>query len=93
MLTIDQAGGLIRKYLEVKEDVVAEVEEFRGRHFGAGSVLGVHYRGTDKVVESPPVPYARVKRNIEHYLERYPETSGVFVATDDARFLEYMRGA
>jgi hypothetical protein len=93
VLTIDRAGGLIRKYLEVKEDVVAEVDGFRGQHFGAGPVLGVHYRGTDKVVESPPVPYDRVKRNIEHYLERYPETSAVFVATDDARFLEYVRAA
>jgi hypothetical protein len=91
VLTVDRASGLIRKYLEVKEDVAAEVDEFRRRHFGTGPVLGVHYRGTDKVVESPPVPFDRVKRNVEHYLERYPETSGVFVATDDQRFLEYVR--
>jgi hypothetical protein len=92
-LTIDRASGLIRKHLQVKEDVVAEVDEFRRRYFGGGPIVGVHYRGTDKVVESPPVPYDRARRNIEHYLERYPDTGGVFVATDDARFLDYLRGA
>jgi hypothetical protein len=93
LLTIDRANGLIKKYLEVKEDVVAEVEDFHRRHFGEAPIVGVHYRGTDKVVESPFVPYDRVRRNIEHYLERYPQTDGVFVATDDARFLEYLCGA
>jgi hypothetical protein len=43
-LTIDRASGLIRKYLQVKEDVVAEVDEFRRRHFGGGPIIGVHYR-------------------------------------------------
>jgi hypothetical protein len=92
VLTIDRAGGLIRKYLEVKEDIINEVNEFRRRRFGDGRVVGVHYRGTDKIVESPFVPYDRVRRNIEHYLKRYPETDGVFVATDDARFLDYLQG-
>jgi hypothetical protein len=91
VLTIGRASSLIRKYLVVKDDVVEEVDDFCRRHFAERRVLGVHYRGTDKVVESPFVPYDRVRRNIDRYLELYPGTDRVFLATDDARFLDYMR--
>jgi Nodulation protein Z (NodZ) len=93
VLTIDRASHLIRKYLVVKDNVIEEVDDFCRRHFAERRVLGVHYRGTDKVVESPFVPYDRVRRNIDRYLELYPNTDRVFVATDDARFLDYMQNA
>jgi len=93
MLTIGRASHLIRKYLVVKADVIEEVDDFCRRHFAERRVLGVHYRGTDKVVESPFVPYDRVRRNIDRYLELYPRTDRVFVATDDARFLDYLQNA
>lgn len=93
VLTIARANQLIRKYLVVNEDVVGEVDDFCRRQFGERRVLGVHYRGTDKVLESPFVPYDRVRRNIVRYLELYPGTDAVFVATDDARFLDYLQDA
>jgi len=39
------------------------------------------------------VPYERVRRNIDRYLELYPTTDCVFVATDDANFLAYLQSA
>jgi hypothetical protein len=93
VLTIDHANHLIKKYLAVREDVVGEVDDFCRRHFAGRSVVGVHYRGTDKVRESPMVPYDNVRRNIDYYLELYPQTDCIFVATDDARFLDYLQNA
>jgi hypothetical protein len=34
-----------------------------------------------------------VRRNIDHYLELFPHTDRIFVATDDARFLDYLQNA
>jgi hypothetical protein len=93
VMTVELANHLINKYLVVREDVVSEVDDFCQRHFGDSRVLGVHYRGTDKVRESPLVPYESVRRNIEHYLELYPSTGCIFVATDDANFLDHLRNA
>ena len=91
ILTVELASHLIDRYLAVREDVSREVEEFCGRHFAGRSVVGVHYRGTDKVQESTRVPYESVRRNILRYLELYPRTDCVFVATDDAHFLAYLQ--
>jgi hypothetical protein len=93
VLTIGLANYLINKYLVVREDVVSEVDDFCRRHFAERSVVGVHYRGTDKVRESPMVPYERVRRNIDRYLELYPATDCVFVATDDANFLDHLQNS
>ncbi len=93
VLTIDHANYLINRYLAVREDVISEVEVFCRRHLAGQSTVGVHYRGTDKVQESPRVPYESVRRNIERYLELYPHTDCIFVATDDANFLDYMQSA
>jgi hypothetical protein len=93
VMTVELATYLINKYLVVREDVLGEVDEFCQRHFGDSRVLGIHYRGTDKVQESPSVSYESVRRNIEHYLELYPNTGCIFVATDDVNFLEHMQSA
>jgi hypothetical protein len=93
VLTIDLANSLINKYLVVREEVVSEVDDFCRQHFDSRRVVGVHYRGTDKVRESPMVPYDSVRRNLDQYLELYPETDCIFVATDDANFLDHLRNA
>ncbi|SRR6266850_3064188 len=93
ILNIDLATYLINKYLTVQGDVLSEVESFCQQHFADRRVLGVHYRGTDKAKESPPVPYDSVKKNIDHYLKLHPETNCVFISTDDINFIEDMERA
>lgn len=87
VLTIDLAHYLINKYLVIREDIVNEVETFCAQRFAKRRVLGVHYRGTDKILESPMVPYESVRANIERYVQLYPDTECIFVATDDLNFL------
>ena len=93
LLNIELASLLINKYLVVREEIVSEVDEFCFEHFANRTILGVHYRGTDKGEESPIVPYDRVTRNIEHYIKLHADTDGVFVASDDVNFIEYIEKA
>ena len=92
-LSIHLANVLINKYLIIKHDVLSEVEDFCSKYFGNGKVLGVHYRGTDKVEESSALSYDRMTRNITHYLTLHPDTKGVFIASDDMNYIEHMRTA
>jgi Nodulation protein Z (NodZ) len=87
ILTMESASRLAARCLRVRESIAAEVDAFCERRLGDRQVLGLHYRGTDKVEESPLVPYETVYRNVDRYFELFPETEAVFVATDDARFL------
>ena len=86
ILNIKLASSLINKYLVIKNDVLQEVDEFCLGHFANRKVLGVHYRGTDKSQEAPRVTFHNVQRNINYYLERFPETGGVFLSSDDENF-------
>lgn len=90
ILNIQLAEHLIKKYLIIKEDVVQEVDEFCAKHFGAKQVLGIHYRGTDKSLEAPCVPYDRVERNVNYYLDKFPQTGLVFLSSDDENFIKYI---
>jgi hypothetical protein len=90
VLTIDWANRLIGKYLGIKEFVAEEVDAFCRTRFQDKQVLGVHYRSTDKVGEAPAVPYEMVQRNIEHYIDKFPETGAVFISTDNDQFREYI---
>ena len=86
-LKIDYAHYLINKYIDVQEWVLKEVNDFCDTHFNKKSVLGVHYRGTDKSKEAPYVSFEEVYRNIAYYLEKYPETDLVFLSSDDEHFI------
>ena len=61
-----------------------------------GRVLGIHYRGTDKQTttwDSNPISPAEYLDLIQHFLTRRPEFECIFVATDEASFVEQLRAA
>ncbi|MBT8133990.1 MAG: hypothetical protein KJO03_05735 [Gammaproteobacteria bacterium] len=91
VLNFNLSSYLIDKYLVIKDDVLSEVDKFYAKNFGNNTVLGVHYRGTDKSLEAPYVPYDRVERNINYYLEKYPETDAIFLSSDDENFIDYIK--
>ncbi|MDP2991258.1 MAG: hypothetical protein Q8O57_11930, partial [Kiritimatiellota bacterium] len=78
--------------LTVKADILSKVSAFTEARFRGKLVVGIHYRGTDKVcadgkrTESARVPYAYVAE----YLQRHYPSSLFFVATDEASFLDYL---
>jgi hypothetical protein len=90
-MTIERAARLAQKYLAVRPEITEAVNTFTGDHF-TGRVLGVHYRGTDKT-EAPRVSYDEVTRTVRARLEREPEIGCLFVATDEAPFLDHVKAA
>lgn len=93
ILNLKLATYLIDKYLMINDDILSEVDDFCGHHFGHRKILGVHHRGTDKKQEAPSVDYDTVRKNIEFYLRKFPETDGVFLSSDDVNFIDYIAKA
>jgi len=85
--TFESANALLFERYALHPEVIRDVEEHVAGAFGGRQVLGVHYRGTDKV-ESPRVPYEVALGAIDHELGCLPEMARLFVATDEQKFLE-----
>lgn len=86
-MQLDRAHYLFHRYLAPDPALLAYVDGFVQRHFGAGPVIGLHYRGTDKTAEAPPVPPEAAIATVLDYASAHPEFRSVFVASDDAGFI------
>lgn len=92
-LTMDRkrAYQLINKYVKVKPHIRQKVAKFVKTKFQDNYMIGVHFRGTDKIFEAPRVPYERMRDVITKAVtslntDRYK----IFVATDEQAFLDYI---
>ena len=90
-MTLDDANRLLRKNLNVKKEIQDYVDSFIARHFSSKQVVGVHYRGTDKGAEAPPVTFEDVARTVWAYLRVNPVVEAIFVASDEEKFIDRMR--
>ncbi len=74
----------------VKDHIREKVTCYYQRNFQDREVIGLHYRGTDKVEgqgqEAIRVPYEYIYDSVLPHCKR----AFIFVATDEAGFLEYM---
>jgi hypothetical protein len=85
------ASRYMARHVRVRPALLARAAEVRAswlRVRPAASLLGVHLRGTDKVVRRK-VPPSRYYPFVDAYLRAHPAAL-VFVATDDARYLREM---
>ena len=81
------ASQLIERHVRVRRSISDMADAFWRSEAGSGNIVGVHYRGTDKIEEAPRVPYDAVAASIT---SAAPAGSWkLFLATDDARCLEY----
>ncbi len=86
-----QVNFLIRKYIKIRENIQNKIDQFIHQNF-TGSVIGVHYRGTDKITEVRRVSFEEVlvclhKYIAEHNLHNYK----IFVASDEMQFIEFIQ--
>ncbi len=91
--SIEVAAELRRKYLPVKTEITKKVEIFVARRMLGRTTLGVHFRGTDKKGEAERVSWERVQQTIENYLRRNPAIDCLFVASDEAPFINFIEQA
>jgi hypothetical protein len=81
-----EVAAIVEKFVHVKPFIMEKVDDFVDRYFRGLYILGVHYRGADKV-ESPRLPYTHVIQQIEKNLP-LDRPYKIFIATDEALFLE-----
>ena len=90
-LAAERSYELIQKYIRVKPRIQQKVNTFCKDNFMDRYILGIHYRGTDKSLEAPRVSYEAVHRAIiEHITHVKPENFKIFVASDEAAFIEFI---
>jgi hypothetical protein len=82
---------LIRRHVRVREHILGRVERFVAGNFSDTHVIGIHFRGADKHLESPRVPYEMVDASVRVAIDALGTAGYVlFVATDEQAFLDYM---
>jgi len=85
------AHDLMARHVRLRPHLAHKLDAFAATHFAGVYPIGVHYRGTDKHEEAPPVAYEEVAAAIDRAAASAgAQTVRVFVATDDQRFLDFM---
>ena len=86
---------LIEKYVHLKPHIQDKINSFVANYFkNAEFLIGIHYRGTDKVVtgsEAPRVPYAKVAEVLKEQIDALAGKNYlIFIATDELDFIHYL---
>lgn len=83
----DQVGHKILNDFGIrpKATINQKVQRFVNSYFRDRFIVGVHYRGTDKVSESELIPYPYVIKELSKY-----SNCAFYVATDEVEFLQYV---
>lgn len=93
-LSRQRAHQLIHCYVHVRADIQAEIDAFISRHFEGHYVIGVHHRGTDKVLEHAIVGYDKTVKAVKEVIASLSEAQKanlrIYVATDDQHFVNYL---
>jgi hypothetical protein len=83
----EEAHRLLQKYIVIKKPLQKEIESFVEQHFKDQFVIGVHYRGTDKISEAPRIAYEEVYRVVDRVIGEQTQYK-LFIATDEQAFLD-----
>lgn len=89
-LSKERCHELITKYIQVRPYIQEKLDAFTKEHFDNHFVLGIHYRGTDKMgSEAPKLGYEPVFTAITNYLyDSFPHIPLIiFVASDEEEFV------
>jgi hypothetical protein len=81
------AHGLIEKYIKIKPWINDIISNYIRDH---GPIdIGIHYRGTDKIRESPRSPYEKSIEEIDKLNSQ--RNLKIYVATDEQAFLDTIK--
>lgn len=83
---------VIQKHIKIKPHIYHKVDFIAEHYFKDFPIIGVHYRGTDRVTEETRVSYVEVASKVQSYIEEQKlEKYLIFVATDEQPFLDFMQ--
>lgn len=86
-LSLAEANALFFRYVRIKPEIIDAVDRFCQAYLVGEFTVGVHYRGTDKVVEAALLAYDAVFSIIDTVLTQRPGVKGLFVASDEQAFI------
>ncbi len=90
------AYRLIKNYIKIKPELQKAIDQYYQANFASHYVIGVHHRGTDKIVEWPLVAYEKTWQTLINVIQSLNEKQKarlrVYVATDDQLFLNFLVG-
>tara|TARA_R110002012_G_scaffold293097_1_gene488668 strand:+ start:79 stop:1005 length:927 start_codon:yes stop_codon:yes gene_type:complete len=90
-LTIECANFLINKYIKLNPEILRKVNTFELLNFKGHTVIGIHYRGTDKISEAPAVHYDAVLSVMQQGIKKSKNKLKFFIASDDQGFVDFVR--
>ena len=90
-ISLEYANHIFWKYLRLRNEILDYVSAFTDKHFGDKTILGIHFRGTDKKSEAKPITWDRVVATISNYIDANPGVDSLFVASDEERFIEWIK--
>lgn len=79
------AHNIFFEYFDICDDILNTVHAIQQK-FGKKS-LGIHYRGTDKSIESEFISIEDVIKNMNNFLLLYPDIDTLFIASDEEIFI------
>lgn len=93
MHSFSRAHALWASRFTLSQSVREKVDAATSRFPSDGAVLGIHYRGTDKYLESRPVAPDDMLLFVKDHVQRNKNIAAIFLATDDARFVQLMENS
>jgi hypothetical protein len=90
-MDLTEASQLFRDYYRPSFDILRVVDSAAGKLSISPFTLGVHYRGTDKVLEAGRVSWEIVADAIKRTLTSEPRIANILVSSDELQFLDYIR--
>lgn len=81
---------LVEKYLRLKPDISMRIDEFYNNFLKENApLLGVHVRGTDKIIEVANLPYLNKRYHYEiRKLQKYFDITKILLITDSQEILD-----
>lgn len=87
----ERGSALIGRHIRPRRHIREKVDSYIRENFGDAYVIGIHYRGTDKSMEAPRVPFEQVYAAVRAAVSKArPGRHKLFIATDEQAFLDYM---
>ncbi len=103
-LARQEAFKLIQTYIRLKPAIEEEVRSFIKNKFKDHYVIGLHFRGTDKILEHPRISYEKAYSSLQTVINNVSRKNGplyslgrktkklkVYVATDEQQFMKYLQ--
>jgi hypothetical protein len=89
-LNLEIGPKLVRKYIGIKPEVLHKVNAFWEASLKNKTVLGLHYRGTDKQAEALNIPYSAIRTKVDHFLSQNSKFDCLFVSSDEQTFVDFI---